>query len=62
MDAAGAKIEVWRKAVGGRCLAEIHRDIQAIVTDDAVDVQVPLWPRHDISRLAQNLLDLADMP
>ena len=60
IDAEGTKIEVWRKAVGGPCLAETHRDIKVIVTDDAVETHVPVWPRQDISRLAQNLLDLAE--
>ena len=61
IDAEGTKIEVWREAVGGPCLAETHHEIRAIVTDDAVETHVPLWPRHDIARLARNLLDLAEM-
>jgi len=61
IGAEGTKIEVWRRAVGGPCLAETHQDIQAIVTDDVVASGVPLWPRREVSRLARNLLDLAEI-
>jgi len=61
VDAEGTKVEVWREAVGGPFLAETHRDIRAIVTNDVVKTQVPLWPRHDISCLANNLLSMAEM-
>jgi molybdopterin-guanine dinucleotide biosynthesis adapter protein len=59
LDADGAKIEVWRQAAGGPLLAETHNDIRAVVTDDRVDARVPLWPRHEVSRLAERILDLA---
>ena len=55
-----AACEVWRAAVGGPCLAGTHPDIRAIVSDDAVEAHVPVWPRQDISRLARELLDLAE--
>ena len=51
----GTKIEVWREAVGGRLLASDHKDIAAVISDDQPDVDVPVWPRSDISRLAQRL-------
>ena len=58
IDAAGMAIEVWRQAVGGPCLAAAHGTIQAVVSDDAVDPGVPVWPRNDVAGLAQRLLDL----
>ncbi len=41
IDAEGTKIEVWREAIGGPCLAETHHEIQAIVTDDVVETRAP---------------------
>jgi molybdopterin-guanine dinucleotide biosynthesis protein B len=58
LDAAGLAIEVWREAVGGPCLAATHGNIHAVISDDAADVGVPVWPRSDIPGLARRLLDL----
>ena len=60
VDSPGVKIEVWREAVGGAFLAETERDIQAIITDDAIETRLPVWPRQDIPRLARNLLNLVE--
>ena len=52
----GTKIEVWRRAVGGAPLANDDPDILAVVTDDALEVDRPLWPRSDIRTIAQRVL------
>ena len=57
IDHQGVKIEVWREEVGGDCLASQRKDILAVVTDDQPDVDVPLWPRSDVSALADKVVD-----
>ena len=47
----GVKIETWRAAVGGPCLAAEHHDVVAVVSDDAPEVALPVWPRGDVARL-----------
>lgn len=59
IDKAGLKIEVWRQAIGGPCLATARHDIHAVVTDNAVECSVPVWPRKDVAGLARRLLELA---
>ncbi len=56
IDASGKKIEVWRAAAGNPCLAAERDDILAVVSDDSPEVTVPIWPRGDISHLADQLL------
>ena len=59
LDGAGIKVEVWRQAVGGTCFASTRRDITAVISDDPVEVGVPVWPRSDIAALAQQVLRTA---
>ncbi len=59
LDGPGAKIEVWRQAVGGAPLAAERSDITAIVSDDPVSLDVPVWPRSDIAALADRVLALS---
>lgn len=71
---AGVKIEVWRAEKGTACLADERTDIAAIVSDDMVsddmgidnmasdsrpDVAVPVWPRRDVTGLADRIWHLA---
>jgi len=58
LDRAGIKVEVWRQAAGGTCLAATRPGIRAVVSDDPLDVGIPLWPRRDVAALAMRLLDL----
>ena len=60
LDCAGNKIEVWRQAAGGECLALQRHDIAAVVSDDRLEPGVPLWPRRDITQLAERILALAE--
>jgi molybdopterin-guanine dinucleotide biosynthesis protein B len=54
----GVKIETWRAAVGGPCLAAEHHDVVAVVSDDAPEVDLPVWPRGDVAKLAERILAL----
>jgi molybdopterin-guanine dinucleotide biosynthesis protein MobB len=54
----GVKIEVWRQAVGGACRAIGRDDIVAVVSDDEVDIDLPVWPRRDVAAVAERLLEL----
>ena len=60
LETAAPKIEVWRQAVTPAPLAASSVDVQALVTDDPVDLPtpVPVHRRHDIDALAQHVLDL----
>ena len=50
------KIEVWRAGNGQPPLAFADPSISALVTDDRVDLDIPVWPRSDIAALAVGLL------
>jgi molybdopterin-guanine dinucleotide biosynthesis protein B len=58
IDGRGIKAEVWRRAVGGPCLAHERQDVAAVISDDQPRVEVPVWPRHDLEALADRLLEL----
>lgn len=50
--AAAPKVEVWRAASAQPPLARQDSSIMAIITDDPLDVDVPIHPRHDTRSLA----------
>ena len=52
----GRKIEVWRAALGGSCLAAENESIVAVVSDDPAEVAVPVWPRRDVAALADRIV------
>lgn len=54
--AQAIKLEVWRADLEEAPLACWRRDIAAVITDDRVEVSVPVWPRADVSRLADLVL------
>ena len=56
LQGPGLKIEVFRAAVGGDCLALTHPEIQAVVTDDPLEVSVPVLPRSDVPSVADYVL------
>jgi hypothetical protein len=58
IKAGGINVEVWREAVGTPCLAAERRDIAAVVSDDRPPVAVSVWPRSDVSCLADLVLGL----
>ena len=59
IDRPGEKIEVYRAAAGGTPIARDDPAIVAVVTDDPVDVDVPVWPRADVGGVADAILALA---
>ncbi|MBI2569870.1 MAG: molybdopterin-guanine dinucleotide biosynthesis protein B [Candidatus Schekmanbacteria bacterium] len=54
----GHKIEVWRRERGTPPLAAEHEGILAVVTDDAISLPVPTWPRSDVGAVADGLLQI----
>jgi molybdopterin-guanine dinucleotide biosynthesis protein B len=59
LEADALKVEVWREALGGPCLASAAHGVAAVITDDRPEVAVPLWPRSDPGRVVDCLLALA---
>lgn len=63
MGRPGPKIEVWREAGGTDPIVnqtdrEGREDIIAVVSDDAPDVQVPIWPRQDLASIADGVVQV----
>ncbi len=58
IDAVGTKIEVWRGVMGAPCLAVDHPDIRAVISDDQPPVSIPVWPRGDVTRIADRIVAL----
>ncbi|MCC6125725.1 MAG: molybdopterin-guanine dinucleotide biosynthesis protein B [Pirellulales bacterium] len=56
LEHSGPKIEVWRASVGGSCLAAEVKDIIAVVSDDALPLTVPVWPRRGVPLIADRIL------
>lgn len=56
IDRAGPKIEVWRREIGKPLLADERPGIVAVVSDDAPETAVPVWPRADVGALASRVL------
>jgi molybdopterin-guanine dinucleotide biosynthesis adapter protein len=52
------KIEVWRKEMDTTPIASERDDIRAIITDDLVDLSIPIWPRSDLARIADEIVAL----
>ncbi len=55
LEGPGPKIEVWRQAVGGLPLAAERRDVVAVVSDDPISLDVPVWPRSDVAAVADQV-------
>lgn len=61
LEHAAPKIEVWRSGLGTAPLASQRSDILAVVTDDPLEISVPVWPRRDVAGLADRLLRAAGL-
>ncbi len=55
----GKKVEVWRQKVGKAPLIMEKNNIEAVITDDPIDIDSPVWPRNNITMLVDNILTLA---
>ena len=53
------KFEMWRSALGTPPYAAEHGTIRAVVSDDAVSLSVPVWPRGDVGFVADRVLEIA---
>lgn len=56
--AAAPKVEVWRAATSPQPMAREDDSIVALVTDDPIDISVPVWSRADVAAIAGHLLQL----
>jgi molybdopterin-guanine dinucleotide biosynthesis protein B len=56
----GKKVEVWRKKLGTTPLVLERNDIEAVVTNDKIDTDQPVWKRSNIANLADNICQLAE--
>jgi molybdopterin-guanine dinucleotide biosynthesis protein MobB len=52
------KVEVWRAATGTVPLAATDARIKALITDDPLAVDVPVWRRSHVPHVADELLQL----
>ena len=61
IEASAPKVEVWRASEGTRPLALERADIGiiAVITDDVLQIDVPVWPRGDVSSLADRIVSTA---
>lgn len=56
LHATGTRIEVWRSVLPEPPYAASDNGIVAVVSDDAVGVPCPVWPRADVQTLAERIL------
>ncbi len=56
IEREGPKIEVWRREIGKPLLANERPGIVAVVSDDAPNAPVPVWPRSDVPGVASRVL------
>ena len=59
--ASAPRLEVWRAASGSVLYAATDQTIAAVITDDEVDVEVPLWPLSPIEQLADRIVQFANL-
>ena len=53
------RLEVWRAALGTPPLAESDPSIRALISDDPLEIAIPIWPRSDMDQLVAYILELA---
>ena len=57
-QATHPRLEVWRAEVGSTPLSVADPSIAAIITDDALEANLPMLPRSDVSAVAKQILAL----
>ena len=55
------KIEIWRSEVSEEPMAASDSNIRAIISDDQPNVRQPIWPRNNVSELADKICELAGL-
>lgn len=58
IEGPGIKLEVWRAANRKPPIFREQDNIHAVVTDDPVDTDLPVWPRKDAEALVDRILAL----
>ncbi len=58
----GDRLEVWREAVGDQPYAADDRTIAAVISDDRVNVDRPVWKRSPLEALANQVLEFMIIP
>lgn len=59
-SAKAPKIEVYRAANGCQPMAADDSTIQAVITDDQLEIDVPTWPRSDLETIVRNVEQYLD--
>ncbi len=59
INGPGPKIEVWRKEIGTLPRILERDDVEAIITDDAIETDRPVLSRKDIKKIADYVCELA---
>ncbi len=52
----GPKFEIWRKEKGSEPLAGSRHDITALISDDEIETDLPVWPRSRVDVICSNIL------
>jgi len=55
----GTRLEVWRAVNQTEPIAADDTNMVALITDDPIEINIPIWPRSDVAKLANNILELA---
>ncbi len=58
---AAPKIEVWRAVSEQEPLVNDTQGILAIITDDEVSTEVPIWSRGDLNAIATRILEILEI-
>ena len=62
LRASAPRVEVWREACGSAPYAATDSAIAAIISNDAIDVGLPIWKRHPLDDTAMRIVALAERP
>ncbi len=54
----GKNIEVWRSASEAEPVFREREDILAVVTDDPLTTDLPVWPRQDVKLLVDRIMEI----
>ena len=58
LHAGAIRLEVWRSETGEPPYAVKESSIRAVITDDSPDINTPVWPRLNLTTLADHILEL----
>ncbi len=58
LESSAPKVEIWREGLGSPPLCREREDLRALITDDTVEVALPVWPRREVARIADGILEM----